>query len=278
MKRTWRFLAFIAIGGLLVLGCEDDANPLAPYEGERPLILQRVTVSARPQIQWVGGRAAAVGVNQGDQAALDTTLVWLMTAGGNDISSAITVGPNADEEQIRTYGGTPVDQLENGQEYTFWIADLSAMDAGLPVEQLDDFSFIDTTLTLNYLLQGRSGGDDSFIDEIQIVRDQQLTSDTYIVTWTPSDVGVQRLAIRQGSSGGFTDLIWDIIADNEQGILPPVVIGEPPEGVQVAVAWSDEGFSPATYTLWMTSDTWAGSFVPNASGYAFFQIFSTNFD
>lgn len=263
-----------------MMGCTDASNPLAPYEGHRPLLLQRVTISATPDIQWVGGRVAAVGVNRGTAAALDTTLVWLMTADGNTIRSAVTVGSGGDADRVLSVGGTPADSLADDTEYTFWIAEQSVLDAGLPATQIDSFIFADTTFTLTYMLRGRSGGDDDFLDDIRIVRNQRLTSDAYFVAWTPQDVGVRRLAIRQGSSGGFTDLVWDILAEDDDvdGIRAPVTIGAPPSGVQVAVSWPDEGFTPTTYTLWMTSENWAGSFSPRATGYAFFQIFSTNFE
>ena len=235
MKRTWHILALAVLGGLLVAGCDDDSNPLAPYRGQRPLTLQRVTISATPDLQWVGGRVAAVGVNLGTTAALDSTLVWMIRADEDAISSAVTVGEAGDDAFVQNLGGTPVDSLPNGEEYTFWIAERSVLDAGLedgpPSGPLGVFGFADTTFTLSYMLRGRSGGDPAFLDEIRIIRNQRLTSDAYSVTWTP-EVGVRRLAIRQGSSGAFTDLVWDILVeeDDENGIRPPVTIGalEPP--------------------------------------------------
>ena len=280
MKTFWPCLIAVVVIAMTTSGCDDDANPLAPYAAERELILQRVTLSAKPHLQWVGGRVAAVGVNRGPTAALDTTLVWIVTADDNTISSAVSIGADFDQDAIRQFGGTPIDSLQDATEYTFWLAEKSVFDAGLPAGQRDVFSFVDTTFTLSYRLVGRSGGDSGFVGSIEIVRDQTLTSDTYLVMWSPAQAGVRRLAIRQASSGGFTDLVWDLIADDENadGIVSPVTIGQIPPGVLVGAEWPDDGFSSATYTLWMVNQSWTGSFSPRASGYAFFQIFSSNFE
>ncbi|MBT8400720.1 MAG: hypothetical protein KJO98_09605 [Rhodothermia bacterium] len=268
------------VGGLVVVGCDSDSNPLAPYTGERELILQRVTSSARPHMQWVGGRVGAIGVNRGAKAALDTTLVWIMAASDNEISSAVVVDDRLDIDLVAQVGGTPLDSLEDGAEYTFWLAESEVYNAGLSADRRNDFTFVDTTFTLSYQLRGRVGGDGSFISDISIVRDQTLTSDEYHIMWSPAATGVRRLAIRQGSSGGFTDLVWDLIAEDENvaGISPPVTIGTAPAGVIVGAQWPDGGFDASTYTLWMVNESWNGSFSIRASGYAFFQIFSSNFE
>ncbi len=279
MKATW-CLAIAVLVGMSLSGCDDDTNPLSPYAGERELIVQRITSSATPDFQWVGGRVGAVGVNRGPLAALDTTLVWIKTAADNSISSALSIGQDMDRDVVLQFGGTPLDSLEDATEYTFWLAEKAVFDGGLTPSQLDGFNFSDTTLTLRYKLLGRSGGGPGFIETISIVRDQRLTGDSYLVMWAPSSAGVRRLAIRQGSSGGFTDLVWDLIAEesNTEGIMSPLTIGQPPPGVVVGAEWPDDGFEAATYTLWMVNQSWTGSFSPRASGYAFLQIFSSNFE
>ncbi len=223
---------------------------------------------------------AAVGVNRGTDAALDSTLVWLVTANDNDISSAVSIGAELDVAEVNLHGGSALDSLINETEYTFWLAERSVYDAGLTESSRTPLTFADTTLTLRYRLLSRSGGDSGFISDLRIIRDQRLTSDKYLIVWSPPDAGARRLAIRRGSSGGYTDLIWDLIAENTNadGIQSPVVIGEPPAGVVIGAEWPDDGFSAATHTLWMTSENWSGSFSPRAPGYAFLQIFSSNFE
>src|SRR5690606_978668 len=123
------------------------------------LTLLRVTQSYTPDLQWVGGRVAAVGVNRGDRAALDETLVWLLTAPEDTINRFVRFGQHTNEVLVRQYGGTPVDSLADDTEYTFWLATREAFDAGLAPGAVDSFNFVDTTVTVTYLLKGRSGGD-----------------------------------------------------------------------------------------------------------------------
>src|SRR5690554_3861119 len=130
--RTWAACAVLAVmvAGIpaLLAGCSDESNPLAPYEGNRPLELLKVTQHFTPEIQWVGGRVAAVGVNRGPEPALDATLVWLQAASDDDIGSFVTVGQNTAADLVQSFGGTPADSLTDGEEYTFWIAQKSAFD------------------------------------------------------------------------------------------------------------------------------------------------------
>ena len=126
------------------------------------------------------------------------------------------------------------------------------------------------------MLRGRSGGGVGV--QFQIERDQRLTSDDFLVRWTPATVVFRRMAIRKASTGGFTDLVWHVLnADGSPGtIAPPLTIGATPDGAQEAVPFA--GFEPSVYTLWATTDAWTGSFSPAAPGYAFFQIFASNFE
>ncbi len=258
-------------------GCDVAENPLAPYEGERPLLIQRVTESFAPDVQWVGGRVAAVGINRGETAALDSTLVWLHSADGNEVDSPVFVREVIDEDGVTKVGGTPTDSLEDGRTYTLWFAEQSAIDAGLQESALDEHSFADTTFTLSYLLNGRSAGG---VDvDFTIFRDQRLVSDEFRVTWTPSSQAFRRIAIRHATVGGFTDLLWHIVLpdDESDSITPPLVIGEEPEDAIVATPWS--GFADGNHVLWAATSEWDGeSFGFRTDGYAFFQMFASNFE
>lgn len=260
---------------LTITACSEDSNPVASYEGHRPLQFLNVTQSYTPQIQWVGGRVAAVGVNRGEKAALDATLLWIMTADDNTISSFVTVGEGGDPGLVTRYGGTPVDSLQDGETYTFWMAERDVFDASLDPSSFDGYNFADTTVTLGLMLAGRSlGGVDV---EISVRRDQTLSGTRYILEWTPADVPFRQIGITQGRVGSFTDLVWHVVLPDslEDDIRPPVVIGTPPPGADEAVAWS--GFQPATFILWMTNSDWDGTFGARSRGYAYFQIFDTNF-
>lgn len=258
-------------------GCDGAENPLAPYEGARPLEIQRVTRSFSPDFQWVGGRVAAVGVNRGTEAALDSSLVWLSVADDNSIGGPVSIGEGLDADLVRQYGGTPTDSLASDETYTFWIAEKSALDAALDPAKLDAFTFTDTTVTLALLLNGRNRGSLGF--DVQILRDERLDGETYRVNWTPADRAVRRVALVKGSAlPSFTGLVWHIVQPDgtPDAILPPVALGETPPGAETAVEWAGT-FEPATYTLWMVDDTWDGSFSSSAKGLAYYVIFSSNF-
>ena len=293
-RASLRLLAVLVTLGMAAVsaGCTDEENPLAPYEGSRPLDLLRVTQNFTPEIQWVGGRVAAVGVNRGGTAALDSTLVWLQEAPSDAISSYVTVGQNTAADLVRSFGGTPTDSLADGEEYTFWIAERSAFDVALDSTRRAPGSFADTTLTMGLVLRGNSRGDRNLGVEYRIVREERLLESRFVVTWTP-EVAFRRMAVRVAPTGGFTDLVWHVlIPEDEEGeILPPVVIGETPPGAQEAVPFQgfvvdDEVNAPddstdisaPVHTLWAVTDDWEGSFTPTSTGYTFFQAFGCNFD
>lgn len=292
--RTSPRLLAVLVAFLVVMsaGCTDEENPLAPYEGSRPLDLLRVTQNFTPEMQWVGGRVAAVGVNRGPEAALDSTLVWLQEAPGDDISSYVTVGENTATDLVRSFGGTPVDSLTDGEEYTFWIAERSAFDVALDSTRRAPGSFADTTLTMGLVLRGNSRGDRDLGVEYRIVREERLLESRFVVTWTP-EVAFRRMALRVAPAGGFTELAWHVLIPEGEagGITPPVVIGETPPGAQEAVPFQgftvdDEVNAPddsldtdaPAHTLWAVTEDWEGSFTPIATGYTYFQIFGCNFD
>lgn len=269
----------LVITALLFAGCDDESTILAPYLGSRPLTILRVTQSSQPDIQWVGGRVAAVGVNRGAKPALDETLIWLATAADNTLDSPLRVGENTDAARIISFGGTPVDSLPSGDELTFWVAELDAFEGDLIGATTDSFLVRDTTVTLNYFLRGRSGGDRNLGVEYQITRNQSIVDDRYTITWTPTTQAFRRIAIRQASLGGFTDLVWHVVLPDEapDSILPPVVIGETPTGALEVQSWL--GFTPANHVLWLATSDWNGqSFGFTATGYSFFQIFANNFE
>ena len=275
---TLAVLCMVGSIGLLA-GCDSGpGGDPAGYAGERPLTLLRVTANYHPDLQWVGGRVAAVGVNRGERAALDSTLVWLMTAPADTISRFATVGRHTDEARILQLGGTPADSLADGETYTFWLADRGAFDSGLAMA--DPHHLADTTLTVRYLLNGRSGGDQDLRPSFTVVREQTLLTDRYVVRWTTDqEAAVRQVGLSQGNLGAFDNLAWHVVLPDEAsgGIASPVVLGETPPGAATAIPW-EGAFEPSTYVLWMTTPDWEGSFGLRARGYAYFQIFLSNFE
>ncbi|NIV11379.1 MAG: hypothetical protein GWN62_08885, partial [Aliifodinibius sp.] len=118
------------------------------------LDILHVTQSYTPDIQWLGGRVAAIGVNRGTNAAMDSSLLWLMTSDDNNINSYVTVGMETNVNRIMEVGGIPEDSLDDEQIYTFWVAEKSIYDANLDTLQRNGFNFADTTVEIKFGLKG----------------------------------------------------------------------------------------------------------------------------
>jgi hypothetical protein len=270
---------------LSLAACSDEANPLAPYLGQRPLEFLKVTQNFTPQIQWVGGRVAAVGINRGDRAALDSTLVWIQRAPDNSISSVVTVGPELDRAFVESFGGTPQEEMVDGETYTFWIAEASVFHGGLDRSLAQSGAFADTTLTLKLILRGTPRSTMGVVFTIQ--RDEWITEDRYLLSWTPEHIGFRRLVINQGTVGSWMNHLWHIVVPDDQpaSISSPVAIGVPPESAQQATEWPEEGFMTLppcpsrrrSYVLWAATDEWNETFTATAPGYAQFLIDFRNF-
>lgn len=279
IRRPLRLLAATSalLLSVLVFGCDTVDEQLRSYESERPFIIRDITQSWSPDVQWVGGRAAAIGVNRGSHAALDSTLVWMRRVGSDEIDPPISINENFDSDAVAALGGQPTDSLGSGGTYTVWIASEEALAADLDSTSTDEFSLVDSTFQTGYLFAGRSfGGVDV---DFSVVRDESLTGQRFLITWTPADVGFRQLAIRDAGTGGFTNLLWHIVIpdDRGEGIHSPLVIGAPPDGAIEATEWA--GWADGVHTIWATNDDWDGStFGFTTRGYAFFQALASNFE
>jgi hypothetical protein len=280
--KTSIFVAATVLAALILAfsGCnKDTSNGIAPYEAQRELLFVKITASATPDVQWLGGRVAAVGINKGPRAALDGSLVWLRAASIDTINSYVTFGKATSVTQLLAFGGAPADSLDPDSTYTFWIATKSAMDAHLdtanPAVNVNTLG--DTTLVASYWLKGQMGGEGGTGNptyRIRIRRDQTILGDKYTIYWTPATAAFRNVALRMGSTGGYDNLLWMVTtsgtADN---ILPPVVLGVAPSGVTEGTPYVSGSLSSGTvYTLWMNNRNWVGTFALNARGYAFFRF------
>ena len=269
------------VAGMLALcvmpGCDTVEPPLRSYDGKRPFIIQDVTQSWTPDVQWVGGRAAAVGVNRGEHAALDSTLVWMRRVGADEIDPPISIGSEFDADAVAALGGVPTDSLASGDIYTVWVASEAALAADLDSTALDEFALADSTFQTDYAFTGRSFGGVGV--RFSVVRDESLAGERFVIYWTPANVGFRQMAIRDATTGGFTNLLWHIIMPEDRGeeIRSPVVIGSPPEGAIVGTEWS--GWAEGSQTVWAATDAWDGqAFDFTTPGYAFFLALAGNFD
>lgn len=277
MKNRLIYAVLAVLGSIGLASCDGGVSEvLAPYEGQRPFELLKITQSYAPDVQWVGGRVAAVGVNRGSRAALDSTLLWVRTAPGEDISSHVTIGEEGDAAFVRQYGGTPVDSLPTDVPLTFWMADRAVLEGGLDSTTFTAESFLDTTFaSFSYEIRGRLRTREDV--EVSVYRDQKLLSDRLIVQWTPADFNFRQIALRKASSPGFADLIWHVVApDGQPGLKAPFASNQVPAQAEVVVPWPEEGISPESYTLWMTAPNWNSTFTLTAPGLAYVTFFTNS--
>lgn len=285
MSISFPIKALIAIVTLMLVCCvEDTDSTLAPYQGYRELEIIYIMHSPEPDIQWLGGRVAAVGVNQGDKAALDSTLIWLMTAEDNAIDSYVTYGTDADTDKIQQCEGEFIDSLSHKVQYTFWLAEKDAYDANLASAYLDEHTFVDTTFELSYILSGRLKSGYTNIEEIRIEQNETILTNTFTVSWLPADKPFREIGILKRSLPSNENLSWHIRTSPdslEDNIFPPIIIGEQIPGTIEIVPWESSGFLPdednlvvgATHVIWLVDDRCSCNYTKDDVGLAYMIIY-----
>jgi len=275
LRNSFSLVAAILIVTLFQLCSEDSNDVLAPYQGHRALNFIKVTQGYVPDLQWLGGRVAAVGVNKGEHVSLDSTLVYLHTSESDTIESPVRFGYQCQKEKIGQMGGTPADSLIDGETYTFWVAEKDIYEDNLDSSSFDGFNLTDTTVFMGLSLRGLGGGGNDI--DISIIQDIQLLRPKYVISWEPSDSPVRTLILKEGAGPGYDDVLWHIATPDsvDDNILPPLVVGETPPNVEDLVRWEGAQFETRiAHYIWTATSDWNGSFSPVASGFAYFRIFA----
>lgn len=262
---------------IFLLSCNGDGSTsLAPYEAYRPLTITAVTHGYKPDIDWLGGRVAAVGINTGQAAGLDSTLVWLRTATDDNINAFARMGVETDLNGIIAASGSPVDSLEHGVTYTFWIATKEAYDSGLDTAYLDEHNFAKKIQKQSMELNGRTGGQVGLLDNINIIRDQNLTGEKIHIYWEPADEGFNQVVLRYGTSGGYTNRLYHVVTkDTSNTILPPLTLGEEGDNLKIIEPWEQFSLQKGKlYFVWMSKTNWIEeNFSTKAYGYAYYLMY-----
>jgi hypothetical protein len=275
--------------------CAPEDAPLAPYAGGGRDITT-VTVEElvfSPRVTWLGGFVSVLGVNRGDRAALDSTLVWLVRSGGNTLRYPVTYGvlPQGAQDMTALYGGTTSPLLEEDNTYTFWVMKDDAWSqtaalrnttlcvdssGGAPVRIQQDTvfvrqeSFMSVSRRLDVYINirevrafGRLG--------ILSVLDSDSTS-TPVVTFRITQAGltdtaVSAIGVVDGTLYDVTKVVWEMIS---REVLPdttiywknnvirsPVWMGETVPGTVTFVSFPAEGLQRGhSYYLWIANSGW----------------------
>jgi hypothetical protein len=125
-RRLIYFIAEVILFSLLMLmvSCDSEDSVLPPYTGSP--VLSNINVEQgtfKPKITWSGGYISVIGVNRGEFARLDSSLIWLVKTEGNKITYPISFGeiPNISQNLLGNYNGSQLDKLDEDLLYTYWV-------------------------------------------------------------------------------------------------------------------------------------------------------------
>lgn len=308
--KIFYFFSCCIIMASLLISCSNDENPLAPYTGSPNLSEINIEQNSfEPAVTWVGGYASVFGVNKGSKAVLDSTLIWLVYASGNQIKYPVEFGelPQGAQDLTQQYGGTKVNTLSEDNTYTFWVMKEEAWDrvknsnAELVFDSTST-AIIETTDSIKItqkLFTSRTLPLDVFINVYGIstfgrLADISISSDLSnapVVSWNIKQDGVtdtklSAIGITEGGQFTPTNTIWEVYSVSELNgttaygkinVIPgPVKMGTSFEHTQVFYEFPEEGLERnKTYYLWIANETWDGANrLRFANGYAY-ATFST---
>ena len=125
-KERVKISALILLSVLIFtfVSCSENDNGLAPYTGSPKLSTVKVEEGTfMPKITWLGGYASVIGANIGENAILDTSIVWLIKSNGNDLKYPLQFGavPSGAQNIIGEVNGKAKSQLNEDNTYTYWV-------------------------------------------------------------------------------------------------------------------------------------------------------------
>jgi hypothetical protein len=284
--------------GIAFMSCsKNEESPLSPYVPGQ-ILLTKINVEDSvyvPRISWGGGYVSALGVNRGNAARLDTSLVWLIHQAGNSLhyQQRFAQVPTGAEDITTTYGGHPLTAMQEDQVYMFWVAreDVwptitanagkllvrdSAMTALSRVSGdtlfLNAQSFIPEVRPIDLYIGIKNLRSVGKLGVIEVI--QTNTSNTPILRWTliqtnPAlpDTMLANIGIAGGDKYDVSTVAWEILAvDTSSGqrvywtkdvITSPLVAGQNVPGTDVFTALAPTGLQRKSgYYIWIANKNW----------------------
>ena len=281
----------VAIG---LISCEQEDDSLAPYVGSREI--SELTIekeSFNPKVTWVGGYISTFGVNRGSQAALDSTLVWLIHTNGDKIIFPVTVGqlPEGAQDITVSYGGVSIDSLEEDELYTVWIMketvwqEVSSMSQVELTEDTIPGSSVtvsgDSLLIIGSSSFEKSGFPVNVYINILNVRSLGPLADLFVdatpdniprIRWTKKAAGVTDTMIAaigfvRGVTYDASGAMWEVYSERDSAgiklyardnlIKGPVVMGDSLPGTREFIEFTTEALvRNEDYHIWIADKTW----------------------
>jgi len=288
-------LALAVVVSCVCAGCQTSEEPLAVYAGGGNSLTTMIVEGGvlSPRVTWVGGYVSAFGVNRGRIARLDSTLIWLVHQGGDNLHFPQTYGqlPAGAEDLTSRYGGHSLGKLAEDEVYTFWIIrdDAWAVIAAQPgkVLAIDSTSTAVTRLSGDTLyVSARSLAlsvtpVDLYISIKNVSSFGKLalinvtatdTSNAPVITFKIIQAGVPDslladIGISAGGGYDVTKVVWEVLAVDTSGgqtrywtkdvIGSPVVVGRDIPGTQTFAAFPAAGLARnQTYYVWIANKNW----------------------
>lgn len=289
--------------------CSEDDEGLAPYVGSPSLSTIIVEENSfKPKITWVGGFTTVLGVNRGENAVLDSSLIWLIKADANTLRYPIQFGqlPNGVDDLTTQYGGKALDSLNEDEDYTFWVMHQSAWDqvsgetgkffvidsllkdgqalANADTVKLSGSFFANFAKRLDVFINIEGVSTFGQLATISILenRSNKPLIDWEIIQSGVNDSMISAIGLVEGNQYNAGNLLWEVYSEDTTGSQPaygtlniisaPLNIGDS-LGTQTKVfqSFDLEGLERnKTYYIWIANNIWDGeNRLRFASGYAF---------
>lgn len=297
----------------LTYSCEDADNTLAPYVGSpkmSSIIIENKSFT--PKVTWVGGYVTAFGINRGDVAALDNSLIWLIYKPGNGITYPVKYGELQQGVQDLTsqYGGSFIPELIEDSTYTFWVMkeDVWSIVSSNPGKSfildsslIESYQVSDDTIKLSTSIHTQRTQElDNYINIFEIstfgqlgtINIQQTNEDDHVkLSWTISQAGVTdtliaAIGIADGNQYTAASSIWEAYSEIDDGgtliygkhnvISPPLLSGQQLNNTKEFVEYPVEGLQRnKTYYVWIANKDWNGVGRLRATPYYAYATFKT---
>ncbi|MFO7446797.1 MAG: hypothetical protein R6W90_10550 [Ignavibacteriaceae bacterium] len=314
MKRKILFYItlFVFVLPMLILfsSCEsEDNNPAGPGWNTPLKEINIEENTYKPRLSWVGGYVSVIGVNRGSRASLDSSLVWLIKADGNNLKYSTRFGtiPNGASDLTTQFGGTKIDSLSEDEVYTFWLlkedvwsqvsAQLnskllvdSSLSSSLVVEgdsvRINPFSYSNLTRPVDVFINIK---DVSTFGRLGVISITETASNLPVISWTvnpeSSDPNISVIGISEGGQHSLDAVIWEIysVRDSSAGeevikvygkdniISSPLFAGDSVPNTMAFVPLTTAGLERnKTYYVWIANKDWDGvERARFAAGYAY---------
>lgn len=283
----------------LIAGCSEENDSLAPYEGSPQMSdIVMESGSYTPKFTWLGGYVSAFGVNDGEYAALDSSILWLVGTDGDNLSYPIEYGitPQGAVDLTSNFGGQTPQFLVEDHVYTVWAlkADvwnaiqnqmgkiLHASDStdNNSYVTLDDSLFISTQFHVQKTEPVDLWVNLDTTSVLQLGRLARVkisptdTSNSLSLSWTiiqpdMPDSNLAAIGIVEGNQYDVKKAVWEVWSvDSSSGenvygkndvIEKPLILGQELPGTRTFVQFPETGLERnKLYYLWLANKEWDG--------------------